>query len=310
MPKTPIAENADMSQLARALAEGTFALTAEITPPVSPDPAAILAKAEPLRGLVDGINVTDGARAKAHVSSLATAAILVQNGFEPVLQMTCRDRNRIALEADLLGAWTMGIRNIMLLRGDNPPDDITPAPKPVFDMDSVELAKLSRFHQASKSTASGNVLDPAPDFLVGGADMPIDPDDEWRPGALTAKADAGMGFVQTQFCFDSELLRRYVARLSDFGITERLGLIIGIGPLASAKSARWMRENLFGTRIPDDLIARLEGASDQRAEGITICAELIDELATIKGVAGAHLMSPTGGSGIAAAIKQTKVRST
>lgn len=294
------------SRLARRLAAGEFAVTAEITPPVDTNPTQVLAKAEALRGLVDAINVTDGARGKVHMANLAAAAILAREGFEPVLQMTCRDRNRIALEADLLGAWAFGIRNVMFLRGDDPPSGIDPAPKAVFDMDSVELMRLASDLGLKGETAAGNSISTPPRFLIGGADLPNDPDVDWKPAALLAKANAGARFVQTQFCFDLGVIERYAARLADFDLTGKLGLIVGIGPIASANSARWMRDHLFGTRIPDDLIVRLEDSADQRAEGIKVCAELIDNLAKIKGVAGAHLMSPTG-RGITRALQLSQV---
>lgn len=297
------------SRLARRLQAGAFVLTAEVAPPVSADPETLLAKAEPLRDLVDGINVTDGARAKVHMSSVAAAAILAGAGLEPVLQMTCRDRNRIALEADLLGAWALGVRNIMILGGDKPPTDIAPAPKAVFDMDAVELiGAAARLRDHGTLTSGAEVAAP-PRFLIGGADLPIDPEPGWEPGALKAKRAAGAGFVQTQFCFDLEMVRRYAGRLGELGLLDGLALIIGIGPIASAKSARWMRENLYGTRIPDALVERLDAADDQKAEGVRLCAELIDGLAAIDGVAGAHLMSPISSATIPDAIRLSSAAS-
>ncbi|MDP6345889.1 MAG: methylenetetrahydrofolate reductase [Alphaproteobacteria bacterium] len=290
------------SQLADRLASGGFALTAEVVPPRSGEPAAVLARAEALRGKVDAVNLTDGAGAQTAMASLPAAAILARGGIEPVLQMTCRDRNRIALAGDLLGAGALGIRNLLLLTGDDPSQGDQPEAKPVFDLGSAELLALAAGIRDHGRLPSGRQVDDPPDFLIGAADLPIDPAPDWRPDGLRAKVDAGARFVQTQLCFDIGVIRRYVGRLRDEGLTEGLGILIGLGPLASARSARWMRDNLFGVLLPDELIARLEGAADARAEGIRICGELLAQLAEVPGVAGAHLMAPVNPADIPAAI--------
>jgi methylenetetrahydrofolate reductase (NADPH) len=280
------------SELATALLNGRFAITAELTPPVSGSADDLLALAEPFRGKIDALNVTDGPRALIHMSSLAAAAILSANGIEPILQMTCRDRNRIAMQADLLGASALGIRNILSLRGDDPPTDQNPAPKPVFDMDARELIETAtRMTQDGVCGPDRPILS-RPHFFMGAADTPIDPPADWRPEGLFVKADAGAGFVQTQLCFDVGVIGRYIDRLVDLGVTDRLKILIGMGPLASARSARWMRDNLWGVLVPDSVIDRLEQAADPPAEGIAICSELIEAMRTMPGVAGVHLMAP------------------
>ncbi len=291
------------SALARRLAGGGFALTAEVAPPVTGGKNALLARARPLVGRVDAINVTDGASARVHLSSLAAAALLRADGIEPVLQFTCRDRNRIALQADLLGASALGIHNLLILRGDDPAAGDQPNAKPVFDLESVDLARIAAGMRDEGVLPGGRKIDSPPRFFIGAADTPIDPPPDWRPDSLRRKLDAGARFVQTQLCFDIGLIGRYVGRLADFGLAERLFILIGLGPLASARSARWMRDRLWGVTIPDALIDRMEGAADPEAEGIAICAELIQRLAEIPGVAGAHLMAPVNPSAIAPAIE-------
>jgi len=274
------------------MGSGRFVFTAELTPPVSGSPDDLLAMAEPFRGRVDALNVTDGPRALVHMSSLAAAAILSSNGIEPILQMTCRDRNRIALQADLLGASALGIRNILALRGDDPPADQHPPAKPVFDMDARELIETATRMAQDGVCATDRPIVTRPRFFMGAADTPIDPPAGWRPDGLTAKADAGAGFVQTQLCFDLDIISRYVGRLVDLGVTERLKILIGTGPLASARSARWMRDNLWGVLVPDGIIGRLEQAADPAAEGVAVCTELIEAMRGIPGIAGVHLMAP------------------
>jgi len=291
----PDTQNVTLS-LRDSLRGGRFVLTAEVPPPLAAGADAMLTLAAPLRGRVDAINVTDAAGARTAMSSLAAAAILRGAGFEPILQMTCRDRNRIALAGDLLGAAALGIENLLILRGDDPSQGDAPNAKPVFDLDSRDLMSLARQMRDDGVLPSGRKLGTPPRFLVGAADSPHDPAADWRPDGLIAKREAGAEFVQTQFCFDISVVRRYMARLSEFGLSEKLHILIGVGPLASAASARWMNEKLFGVTVPDAVIGRLEQAEDQAAEGRRICIDLIHELRQIDGVAGAHIMAPRGGA--------------
>ncbi|MHA1537225.1 MAG: methylenetetrahydrofolate reductase [Alphaproteobacteria bacterium] len=297
-----------VSGLARVLAQGKFALTAEVTPPLSGAPDSLLEKARPLGNVVDAVNVTDGASARVHMSSLAAAALLVKDGIEPVLQMTCRDRNRIALESDLLGASALGIRNILVLRGDDPSAGDHPEAKPVFDLESRDLLQVADEMQASGVLPSGRKITPPPTLFMGAADTPLDPPEDWHPEALIAKAEAGARFIQTQFCFDTGIVRRYAEGLERVGLANRLSVLIGIGPLASARSALWMRKNLWGTTIPDNLIERLERARDPKDEGAAICAEMLAELTEIPGIAGAHLMAPLNEAAVPGAVARSGVR--
>jgi methylenetetrahydrofolate reductase (NADPH) len=211
------------------------------------------------------------------------------------LQVTCRDRNRISLAGDLLGASAQGVHNVLVLRGDDPSGGDQPDAKPVFDLESADLMKLARDMRDTGMLPSGRKIEDPPHFFIGGADVPRVPDEKWSSDGVRRKAEAGAGFLQTQFCFDLEVARQYAGRLRDDGITERLGLIIGVGPIRSARSAVWMNENLFGVHVPDAIIARMESAQEPAAEGRLICAELIAGLRDIPGVAGAHIMAPAQG---------------
>jgi methylenetetrahydrofolate reductase (NADPH) len=287
------------SGLARALSSGGFVLTAELSPPVSTDPTAFVASARALRGLASAVNVTDGASAKAHLSSLAAAHFLVREGVEPILQLTCRDRNRIALQGDLLGAVALGIRNVLVLRGDDPSAGDQPDAKPVFDVGTTAVLSMAHRMRTERRLPSGAPIDGAVPLFLGAAETPVDPPPAWRPDGLIAKADAGADFVQTQFCMDLGVVRRYAARLVDLGIAQRIPILIGVAPIPSARSARWMREKLIGTLIPDAVVTRLEQAADPKREGRRICVELIRELAEIPGIAGAHVMAPRDHAAIA-----------
>lgn len=279
------------SGLVRTLLAGEFAVTAEVQPPVSCSVEALLDKAAPLVGRVDAVNVTDGASARAHMSSLIAAHLLRQNGLEPVLQVTCRDRNRLALQSDLLGAGAVGIHNVLALGGDAPSAGDQPQTRPVFDLDTPALVATMQQMSEAGVLPSGKTIAAPPDFFIGVAETPVDPAPDWRPDRLMAKIAAGAQFMQTQFCYDIGILRRYVGRLRDCGVTERCFYLAGTGPIASARSALWMREHLWGTIIPDHMIDRLAQAADPRLEGQRICVELIQQMQDIDGLAGVHVMA-------------------
>ena len=217
-----------------------FVITAEVTPPVTADRNEFLAKALPLKGLADAVNITDGAGARPHLGAVTAAAMLVAVGIEPILQFTCRDRNRIALQSDLLSAAASGVHNLLMLRGDDPSAGDQPGAMPVFDLDPRTLLETARRLRDSGELPSGRKIGGRADFFLGGADNPIDPSPGWQPKGLQAKIDAGAQFVQTQFCMDAGLVRRYMARLAEHGLTGRMSMLIGIAPLRSAKSVRWI----------------------------------------------------------------------
>jgi methylenetetrahydrofolate reductase (NADPH) len=289
-------------KLESVLRRGDFALTAETTPPDAGTAGPVVARVACLKGLADAVNVTDGAGARAHMSALAAAAVLAKNGIEPVMQMTLRDRNRLALQADLMGAGALDVRNILCLRGDDVTAGDQPEAKAVFDVDTLTLVRTARAMRDDGVLPAGRTVEPKLKMFIGVADTPLEPKPGWRPDGLMAKLAAGADFVQTQYCFDVGLLRRYLAALADHGVPDSVFLIIGMGPIASARAARWMNDNLFGVSVPAPIVERLERAVDPRAESIRICVDLMQEIAEIPGVAGAHLMAPRAEEAIAEAI--------
>lgn len=275
-----------------------FVLTAEVTPPVSAARDDLIAKAAPLKGLADAVNVTDGAGARPHIAAVTAASILVQNGIEPILQLTCRDRNRIGLQSELLAAAASGVRNLLILRGDDPTQGDQPDTKPVFDLDARGLLETAKRLRDAGELPTGRKIGGRAEFFLGAADMPIDPKPDWKPEGLKAKIAAGAQFAQTQFCMDVGVVKRYAARLAEHGVTDQLSLLVGVVPLKSEKSARWIKEKLFGAIIPDALIGRMATAADPEAEGRRICVEVIQQLSEIPGIAGAHIMAPNNDAAV------------
>lgn len=294
-------------RLEAKLRAGTFVLTAEMTPPDAASAEAVLAKAGALKGLVDACNVTDGAGAKAHMAPMAAAAILARHGIEPILQFTVRDRNRLAIQADYIGAPALGIPNILCLHGDSIDKGDQPEAKSVVDLDSRGLLSTARALRDTGAFPSGRKIDPAPRLFLGAADSPQDPKPDFEPKGILGKIEAGADFIQTQFVYDLGMVKRYIARLAEHGVTEKAFFIMGVGPLASARSARWMNANLFGVNVPEAIITRMEGAEDQAKEGRKICAEIIQGLREIKGVGGAHIMAPQGEKAIVALFAEHKI---
>jgi methylenetetrahydrofolate reductase (NADPH) len=278
--------------LRKSLESGHFAVTAELTPPRGADFKALTVAANILKPAVSAVNVTDGAGARVRMSSLPAAIYLKQLGVEPVMQITCRDRNRIAIQSDLLGAAAFGINNALVLTGDNVDAGDEPGATGVFDFNSTSLVAALVSMGRDGMTLSGSELSSAPDFFPGTTDAARDPAADWQPSRLQDKLAAGARFVQMQYCFDMDILARYMQRLADHGMVDKLYFLVGLGPLRSAKAAMWMRDNLPGTLMPDGIVRRMQAAHDPRSEGINICAELIQQAREINGIAGVHLMAP------------------
>ncbi len=294
--------------LRAALESGRFVLTAETTPPDGADVDSVMNKTGCLKGLVDAVNVTDGAGARAHMSALACAAILAQNGINPVLQFTVRDRNRLAIQGDMIGASALGIHAILCLHGDSITNGDQPDAKAVEDLDSRGLMSLARELRDDGQLPTGRKIDPAPDLLIGAAETPREPGSDFKPTGIEAKINAGADFFQTQFAYDIDVLKRYMSALADHGITERAHFIVGVGPIMSARSARWMTENLFGVHVPEHVIRRIEAADDEKSEGRKVCAELVEQFREIPGIRGAHLMAPRGERAIAQTLTEYDLR--
>lgn len=278
-------------RLERVLREGKFAVTTEISPPDSADPNEVYERASVFDGYVDAMNATDGSGGNCHMSSAGMCALLSQRGYSTVMQITCRDRNRIAIQADILGAAAMGISNILCLTGDSVEGGDHPEAKPVFDLDSMALISMIRGMRDDSQYLSGRKITKPPQVFIGAAENPFAPPVNFKPVRLQKKLAAGAQFVQTQYCFDVEILEKFMAGVRDEGLHEKLFILPGVGPLASAKSAEWIRNNVFGVHIPDAIIDRLKGAKDQAQEGVNICVEIMQRLKEIEGVHGCHIMA-------------------
>ncbi|WP_219469102.1 methylenetetrahydrofolate reductase [Nonomuraea rhizosphaerae] len=276
-----------------AFAAGRFAVTAEIGPPRGTDAESVTRKAEILRGWVDAANVTDNQGANARLSSLAGSLLVQRAGVEPVMQLTCRDRNRIALQSDLLAAGALGVPNVLLLTGDHPRFGDHPEAKPVFDLDGVQLVWTARTLRDEGELISGKELTGRPSWLIGAVENPFAPPLDFRARRLAKKVAAGAEFVQTQYVFDFEVFERWMSGLRDLGITEHCKVIAGAGPIRSLRALEFMRTAVPGVHIPDEVVRRLRGVPGDRVadEGIELCVETVQRLATIPGVAGVHLMA-------------------
>lgn len=278
------------SRLARALSSGEFAVTAELGPPKSADADAMRVKAKGVVGSVHAANVTDNQTAVCRMAPMACAVLMQEAGLEPVMQIVCRDRNRLALQADMLGAWALGVRNIMILGGDPPHVGNHPDAKPVFDLDTVALMKVARDMREKKIFANGEEMKVAPSFLVGGAESPFN--DSSNGDRLAAKVEAGADFVQTQPVYDVKAFADWVGMIRDRGLTDRCAIIAGITPPKSLRMAENMRK-IPGMFIPDEVLQRLSSAGEagERDAGIAIAVEVIGRVREIPGVAGVHIMA-------------------
>ena len=275
----------------RVLRAGIFAVTAEIAPPDSADPHEVYERASLFDGYVDAMNATDGSGAHCHMSSVGMCSLLTRRGYAMVMQVSARDRNRIAIQGDVLGAAAMGVANILCLTGDSVEGGDHPEAKPVFDLDCMSMLQMVRIMRDEQRFLSGRELTLPPRVFLGAAANPFGPPLDYRPHRLAKKVAAGAQFVQTQYCFDVELFKQYMAAVRDQGLHEKVFILAGVGPLASAKSAEWIRTNVPGVHIPDAVINRLKGAKNQAREGIDICVDLIGELSAIEGVHGVHIMA-------------------
>ncbi len=273
-----------------ACLSGNFVVTAEISPPDSADPHDLLQRADHLRGLVDALNVTDNAGANCHMSSAAASALLAADGHTPVFQAACRDRNRIALQADLMGAAALGVRNMLCLTGDGVGSGDHPQAKPVFDLDSVSLLGMVKGMRDQGRYASGRKLTAPPALFLGATANPFVPSFEQRVLNLEQKVMAGAQFIQTQFCFDLTLMERFMEEVRARGLEKRCHILVGVGPLPSARTAKWLNSSVPGVNVPPAVIRRLEQAHDHKGEGVRICIETINALKEMAGIRGIHLM--------------------
>jgi methylenetetrahydrofolate reductase (NADPH) len=278
-------------RLERLLRAGQFAVTTELNPPDSADPEDVYRCAHVFDGYVDAINATDGSGANCHMSSMAVCALLTRLGYAPVMQISCRDKNRIAIQGDILGAAAMGVCNLLCLTGDGVQAGDHPQARPVFDLDCMSLLATARMLRDERRFLSGRNISHAPRVLLGAVENPFAGPVEWRAERLAKKVAAGAQFIQTQWCYDVPRLRAFLSRADELGLLDQVFILVGVGPLRSAKSAEWIRAHVPGVHIPDAVIDRLAGAADAAAEGRRVCIEIIQELRTVKGVHGVHVMA-------------------
>jgi methylenetetrahydrofolate reductase (NADPH) len=291
----------------RLLRAGHFAVTSELAPPDSADPEEVYARARTFDGYVDAINATDGSGANCHMSSLAVCALLTRMGYAPVMQISCRDKNRIAIQGDILGGAAMGVCNLLCLTGDGVQAGDHPQAMPVFDLDSLSLLETARTLRDEHRFLSGRKISFAPRVLLGAAENPFAQPTEWRATRLAKKVAAGAQFIQTQFCYDLPMLRTFMSQVESLGLLDKIFVLVGVGPLKSAKAAEWIRTHVPGVHIPDAVIGRLKGAADQALEGRRLCTELVQEIRTVRGVHGVHLMAYRQEDSVAEIIERSGV---
>lgn len=276
------------SHLAKVLRAGSFAVTAEVVPPRSSDPEPVREQARALVGYADAANVTDSPTSSAHMSAVAGSALVAGEGIEPVFQLACRDRNRIALTGDLLGAWALGARNVLCLTGDPVTTGDEPEARAVHDLTVIDLVRFTVALREGRVSLGGHAVDPPPRYLVGVADVPLVPD--YDPARLEEKADAGADFVQTQIVYDLDALGEWADSIRPRGLFERMSVLVGVAPPRSPASARFMREHLPGVVVPDEVVRRLEDAEDPVEEGVALTVGIVKSLGAIEGLMGVHVM--------------------
>ncbi len=281
------------SNLEKILRAGHFAFTGELGPPRGSNVEAVREKAKPLVGNVDAVNITDNQTAMVRMSSWAASLIAMQEGLEPNYQMVCRDRNRLAMQSDILGASALGIRNMLCLSGDHQQFGDHPQSKGVFDIDSTQLIGTVKKMRDEGKFLGGAEIDEPPKIFIGGAANPFATPHEWRVHRLAKKVAAGVDFIQTQCIFNMERMRTWVKEAVDMGLTEKVYILAGITPMKSVGMARYMKLKVPGMDVPDEIIKRLQGVDKKKVadEGIKIACEQIEEFKEMKGVAGVHLMA-------------------
>jgi len=281
------------SNLERVLEAGQFAVTSEIGPPQSADPEVIRRKARLLKGSVDAFNVTDGQTAVVRMASWAACLVGKEEGLDPIIQMTCRDRNRIALQMDVLGAAALGINNILCLTGDHQKFGNHPEAKSVFDLDSIQLIQVVKDMRDEKRFQCGDEMALEPHLFIGAAANPFADPFEFRVIRLAKKVAAGADFIQTQIVYNVDKFAEWMKRARDRGLHEKVKILAGVAPVKSVGAARYMKTRVPGMDVPDEIIDRLRGVPKEQVpkEGIKLCVDIINQVSQIEGVAGIHLMA-------------------
>jgi methylenetetrahydrofolate reductase (NADPH) len=279
------------SRLEKVLTAGKFAVTAELGPPQNANPEAVKKKAQHCLGNVEGANITDNQTAIVRMSSIAAAAIAISCGVEPVVQMVCRDRNRIAMQSDILGAAALGVKNFLCLSGDHQKFGNHPQAANVFDIDSVQLIAMVKRMRDDKQFISGDpIKEHEPRLFIGAVENPFADPFEYRVARLAKKIQAGADFIQTQCVFDLDKFSRWMELVVAEGLHKKVYILAGLTPVRSHRALKYMKSEVAGMSIPDELISRMESAEDAKEEGIKICLEMIEKIKDIEGVSGIHLM--------------------
>jgi methylenetetrahydrofolate reductase (NADPH) len=281
------------SKLEKVLQAGHFAFTGELGPPRGANAEAVRKKAGHLKGFVDAVNITDNQTAVVRMSSWATSLIVLSEGLEPNFQMVCRDRNRLAMQSDILGAYAHGIRNMLLLTGDHQQFGDHPKSKGVFDIDSIQLITMVKKMRDEGKFLNGEEIDVPPKVFIGAAANPFAEPFEWRVYRLAKKISAGADFIQTQCIYNMEKFRTWIQQANDMGLTEKTAILAGVTPLKGVGMAKYMKTSVPGLDVPDEYITRLQGVEKKKQgdEGIAIACEQIEQFKEMKGVAGVHLMA-------------------
>jgi methylenetetrahydrofolate reductase (NADPH) len=290
--REPVSDQA-RSGLHRVLLDRRFAVTAELETRDSADPAAVYRLADALRDRVDAVNCTDNSSAHPHIAPIAAARLLIDRGVEPILQLACRDRNRLALQADILGAAALGVRNIVCMTGDDVTAGDHPEAKPIFDLDALHLIRIARIMRDRGTYLSGRAITDPPNVLVGAVENPFAPPVDYRPMRLGKKIEAGAEFVQTQICFNVERMRLFMARAQELSLLDRVWVLGGVFVPRSARAVRYLRDHVPGIDVPEDVLRRIESVPEDRQgeEGVRMALEIVEQLRAMPGLAGIHLMS-------------------
>jgi len=299
-----------LSRLARVLEAGKFALTIEITPPVGPNRVDIAQQIDLLRDYADAFNVTDNQSARVHTSSLAVSIMVRQAGLDPILQITCRDRNRLGIQSDLLGASVHGIVNVLALGGDHPSSGDHPHVKGVFDIDSINLLEIVRMMRDDHVFENGAAIPvPTPTYFIGATANPFAPPYDFRPIRLAKKVAAGAQFIQTQLIYNVPRFQEYMKRVVDMGLHEQTAILAGVGPIRSKKGADFMKTRVAGMDVPAEIINRLKNLDKEEAEqeGLDICVEIAEEVRQIEGVRGLHIMAVSGAANLPDLVSRLKL---
>jgi methylenetetrahydrofolate reductase (NADPH) len=281
------------SNIEKILESGGFVVTSECGPPRGADPEVIRKKGNLLKGVVDAVNVTDNQTSVVRMSSLSACIILKEMGFDPILQMVCRDRNRIAIQSDILGAAALGINNILCLSGDHQKFGDHPKAKNVFDIDSIQLIQTVRGMREEGRFLGGEEVKGKPVLFIGAAENPFADPFEIRAARLGKKARAGVEFLQTQCIYNMARFEKWMEMVRERGLHEKVGILAGVTPFKSVGMARYMKNSVPGMDVPDEMIERMKGVPKEKQpeEGIKICVETIQKLKEIPGVRGIHIMA-------------------